>query len=156
LNLIRCIQTAVAEGMVGEDGARITRLAALVSSPQQISRLLLELNIVTFVCKPLVQATYTLEGSGPLAVIAYDELIRVKSWLEEHTPQVTFPLLRNEIELYANQNQLVLNNVITEVSAIITPAKDYLLSRVFTMMVENVNLYKRLRYANPYANLLHL
>ena len=93
-----CITTAVIDGDVGEDGARIRRLEAMMTDCEIRAQLRLEIAFVVIVAKPLVQATYNLEGDGPCSLIAYDQLMNCKLWFDTNFEELSFPFLADEIE----------------------------------------------------------
>ena len=47
--------------------------------------------VVVNVAKPMVEATYLPEGNGPLALIAYDQVMRVKRFFELHKDKASYP-----------------------------------------------------------------
>lgn len=75
------MKNAIPEGGLTDDGARIRRLIQVIDDREMLARLHLELSVVVAVAKPLVEATYLLEGNGPLGLIAYDQVMRIKSFL---------------------------------------------------------------------------
>ena len=78
------LKNAITEGGLTDDGARIKRLLQVINDRELFARLHLELSVVVAVAKPLVEATYLLEGNGPLALIPYDQVIRIKTFIELH------------------------------------------------------------------------
>jgi hypothetical protein len=68
------ILTAVKDGGLI---SRINRMTKAVNDKRSCATLYMELSTVVAVAKPLVEATYLLEGNGPLALIAYDLVYRI-------------------------------------------------------------------------------
>ena len=67
------------EGFLEENGLNISpantaKLLAILKDPQQTTTFQVELAIIVDVCKPFVEATYLLEGDGPLAFHVYEIL----------------------------------------------------------------------------------
>jgi hypothetical protein len=82
--VMRFITNAIELGGLTDDGARIRRLVQIATDKSYRARLHLELAVVVAVAKPLVEATYLLEGNGPLALIAYDQVMRIKKHFKIH------------------------------------------------------------------------
>ena len=85
------VTTAVTHGNVGEDGARIQRPTDIISCPSSRIWLKLELSVVVITIKPVVDATYLHEGSGPTALIAYDLLENIPIGHNVQITNLTFP-----------------------------------------------------------------
>jgi hypothetical protein len=152
------ITTAVADGDVGESGARIQRLLEAVNNVTKRAWLKLEVAATTIVMKPLIQATYTLEGRGPCSLIAYEILKSLESWFCVHTPTLSYPGLQKSIiecietlkSVEGAQNGI--EELVTQrVRSILDPAIQYFNSRIFGMLSDDVAIYKTLRLVNPVA-----
>ncbi|KAJ1442023.1 hypothetical protein B484DRAFT_464399 [Ochromonadaceae sp. CCMP2298] len=61
----------------------------------------LQLALIVIVAKPLVEATYLLEGDGATSLIAYDQIMRIDRWFRTHMPNMTFPGLDLAIGAHA-------------------------------------------------------
>jgi hAT family C-terminal dimerisation region len=155
------LKNAISEGGLTDDGARIRRLIQLINDRESCARLHLELSVVVAVAKPLVEATYLLEGNGPLALIAYDQVIRVKSYFELHKDRATWPGISAALADYtaemaaiegddANENN-IRHLTVLFVQQIMAPVEEYFLSRIFDHLGGDVAIYKVLRNANPIA-----
>ena len=155
-----CISTAVMDGDVGEVGARINRLVAMMTDCTIRAELRLEIAFVVIVAKPLVQATYNLEGDGPCSLIAYDQLMICKNWFEAHFEELTFPELQEEIELavevlsplkFRNNDVIAREGIRQKVKNAIQPAWDYFRTKIFDDLAKDVAIYKTLRLCNPFS-----
>ncbi len=80
------------------NGARITRLRATIASLEKRAFLRLELGVVKIVCTPLIETTYTLEGDSCVALITYDKLQEMYSYLDTYTADCNFPGMDNLID----------------------------------------------------------
>ena len=150
------VTTAVTHGNVGEDGARIQRLTDIISCPSSRIWLKLELSVVVITMKPVVDATYLLEGSGPTALIAYDLLENIRIGYNVHITDLTFPGMEYAVDECVEglaDGDAVRSRawVISKVRGIITPSFDYFTSRIYGMLSEDIGIYKTLRYTNPVA-----
>ena len=156
-----CIMTAIGDGEVGDYGARINRLKDTIQNPLTVNILKFQLAIVVITAKPLVEATYKLEGDGPCSIIAYDILNHLSIWFETYLPQMTFPGIELYISEYtqsiiqlpqfAGDFNLARQFAINEARLIVQPAYNYFNDRIFNQLAEDIALYKILRYANPFA-----
>lgn len=155
------LRNATLEGGLTDDGARIRRLIQMINDRESCARLHLELIVVVAVAKPLVEATYLLEGNGPLALIAYDQVMRVKAYFELHKDGATWPGVPAALADYtaemaaiqgddANENDIRHSSVLL-VQQIVAPVEAYFLSRIFEHLGGDVAIYKVLRNANPIA-----
>jgi hAT family C-terminal dimerisation region len=155
------LKNAISEGGLTDDGARIRRLIQIINDRESCARLHLELSVVVAVAKPLVEATYLLEGNGPLALIAYDQVMRVKAYFELHKDGATWPGVQAALADYtseiaviegegANENDIRKSTVLL-VQQIVAPVEQYFLSRIFDHLGGDVAIYKVLRNANPIA-----
>lgn len=158
------VTTAVGDGEVDEDGVRIGRLTVTVTNAESRSWLKLEAFVSVIVMKPLVEATYILEGKGPCAIIAYDIIKKIESWFNLHQLQLSFPgvplamqecvqsltIIPAFLAAHAANGQIAAL-VDTKVRTIISGAIDYFRSRVLGMLAKDVTIYKTVRYANPLA-----
>jgi hypothetical protein len=91
---VDCIETAVNDAEVYDGGARIGRLQDSLSVPAARA-------LIVIAAKPLVEATYLLEGDGATSLIAYDQIMRIDRWLRTHMPNMTFPGLDLAIGAHA-------------------------------------------------------
>jgi hypothetical protein len=107
--------------------------------------LLLELSVVVIVAKPLVQATYTLEGDGPCAIIAYNMVKNVESWFNINVEHLSFPGLGEAITQCAisiapishgGHVESARTHVTERCRRMITPVFDYFKSRIFNKLAE--------------------
>lgn len=87
--VMKFIKNAVEFGGLIDDGPRIRRLVQIATDKSFCARLHLELAVVVAVAKPLVEATYLLEGNGPLALIAFYQVMRFKRHFEIHKEHAT-------------------------------------------------------------------
>lgn len=150
------VMTAVENGGVGEEGARINRLMETVNSRISRTWLKLELDVVVLIMKPAVEATYILEGKGPTSLIAFDLLENIRVGYEAHITDLTFPGLNEAIDdcvenLDDDNPDMSREWVKGKVKGIIVPAFEYYFSRIYGLLSEDVVIYKCLRYANPIA-----
>lgn len=159
--MIKFIINAIELGGLTDDGARIRRLVQIANEKSYRARLHLELAVVVAVAKPLVETTYLLEGNGPLALIAYDKVMRVKKHFEIHKENATWPGVPEAITRYTvemaqvlgddiNENEFRVTTV-REVIGIVEPVEVYFQSRIFGQLGKDVDIYKALRNANPLA-----
>jgi len=160
------VTTAVLDGEVDEGGVRIGRLNATLTNEESRAWLRLEAEISSIVMKPLVEATYILEGKGPCAIIAYDLIKKTEAWFDFHTPQLSYPGVPEAMQVCTDSltsipaflaahagNGQIGALVATKVRTVITGAIEYFRSRILGMLAEDVAIYKTLRYANPLAML---
>ena len=85
--------------------------------------------------KPLVEATYILEGDGPCAIIAYSLLRELELWFQVHSQEVTYPGMAQAIDeclavigggnLTLPQKAEKKAQIVGKVRDIITPAIQY-------------------------------
>lgn len=159
-DIYTCITTAVVDGDVGEDGARVNRLNETITNDIFRAQLRLELAFVVIVAKPLVQATYLLEGDGPCSLIAYDLLMKCKVWFELHYQELTFPNLLSEIDVAVevlspimfNNDDVQCRQAMKEhVTGAIRPVYNYFINKIFGELAEDVIVYKILRFTNPFS-----
>lgn len=159
--VIKFIINAIEFGGLTDDGARIRRLVQIATDKSFCARLHLELAVVVAVAKPLVEATYLLEGNGPLALIAYDQVMRVKKHFEIHKENATWPGVPEAITQYTvemaevvgddmNENEFRVTTV-EEVIGIVEPVEEYFTSRIFGLLGKDIDVYRALRNANPLA-----
>jgi hypothetical protein len=137
---------------------RIPRLVETITNPVDKAWLFLELATVAIVARPLVLATYKLEGDGPLGIIAFDELENLKTWFNIHMLELTFPGLPEAISVCVNElapisygNDVFVANVAVtaHVRTLVQGPRDYFFSRIFGMLAADVAIYRTLRFANP-------
>ena len=156
--VLNFLNNAISVGGLTDDGARVRRLIQMINDRESCARLHLELSIVVAVAKPLVEATFLLEGNGPLA---YDQVMRVKSYFELHRDEATLPGVPAALADYttemaaiegddANENDIRHSTVLL-VQQIIAPVEEYFLSRIYDHLGGDVAIYKVLRNANPIA-----
>ena len=154
------ITTAIIDGDVGEDGARVNRLNTLVTDDISRAKLRLEIAFVVIVAKPLVQTNYLLEGDGPCSLIAYDSLIQCKIWFESNFQDLSFPSLLQEIDLavlvlsplsFNNDDLICKQTLINHVRESIRPAYNYFMTKIFGDLASDIVIYKILRIANPFS-----
>jgi len=156
----QCILSANVVGDVPENGARITRLIALISNDEHRAKLQLEVRIVALVCMPLVESTYVLEGKGPLATMAYKIIKRIEYWFRVHNVDLTYPGkdyyigIEQAINEYVDACGVPLADVKNSVRESIVPCIDYFTSRILGMLDTDLALYKILRYMNPFEHKL--
>ena len=142
---------AVESGGLRDDGARIRRLVQIVTDKSSRARLHLELAVVVAVAKPLVEATYLLEGNGPLALIAYDQVMCVKLHFDIHKEKATWPGVREAITRYTvemtadlgddiNENEHR-SSTVCEVIGIVEPVEEYFLSRILGHLEDDIDVY---------------
>jgi hypothetical protein len=140
------------------EGLARMELASAVSLQVFSPRCPKELNVVVIVAKPLVQATYTLEGDGPCAIIAYDMVKNVESWFNVNVEHLSFPGLGEAIThcaisvapiSHGGNVESARTHVTERCRRMITPVFDYFKSRIFNKLAEDVAIYKVLRHANP-------
>ena len=115
---------------------------------------------VIIVAKPLVECTYLLEGDGPCALIAYDELLKCKIWFDTNFEHLTFPYLLQEIDVavqvlspisFDNNNEAATDNLKNHVREAIRPAINYFNNKIFGELAKDILIYKILRYCNPFS-----
>ena len=155
------MKNAIPEGGLTDDGARIRRLIQVIDDREMLARLHLELSVVVAVAKPLVEATYLLEGNGPLGLIAYDQVMRIKSFFELHKKEATWPGVRAALADYTTEMAAIVGDDANEndihrtavglIQHIVAPVEEYFLSRIFDHLGGDVAIYKVLRNANPNA-----
>jgi hypothetical protein len=150
--VVAFITTAI-QGGVGDSGARINRLLNIVNNPKNYSNLVLELMCVVVVARPLVQSTYKLEGDGPVALIAFDEIERINYWFNTHMENLSFPTMLqviNEFEgVLLQYHDGSIETFKSYIRAMIEPVHLYFNSRINGMMEADVAIYKTARFVNP-------
>ena len=83
------------------------KLARIISDPSSLWKLKIELAITTDAMEPFVRATYTLEGDGMLALVAYREVSQLKTSVRNaHYPNV-IAVAREECQGNAAHEQLL-------------------------------------------------
>ena len=142
---------AVESGGLRDDSARIRRLVQIVTDKSSRVRLHLELAVVAAVTKPLVEATYLLKGDGPLALIAYDQVMRVKLHFDIHKEKATWPgvaeaITRYRVEMTADLGDDINENehrssTVCEVIGIVEPVEEYFLSRILGHLEDDIDVY---------------
>lgn len=155
------VLTAVKDGGLLSDGSRINRMTKAVNDKRSCATLYLELSTVVAVAKPLVEATYLLEGNGPLALIAYDQVCRIKKFFELHKDNASWPGVAVALAEYTSVIAVIEGEAADEnairaasvemVKKMVEPVEEYFLSRIFGHLGPDVQLYKALRNANPLA-----
>ena len=84
------ILTSAGDGEM-EEGVRIKKLQDLFSNPFRLCLLKLELGASKAVCKKLVEATYTLEGSSAsICMVARDVIDRCTRHLHQHSAALSY------------------------------------------------------------------
>lgn len=149
------ITTAVEDGEVHDEGARINRLTATASDNATSSILNLEVSIAWLLMKLPIETTYTLEGKGPTSVIVYGKINAVKDWFELHTPGLTYPGLTGAINKYIAEVQSnepgYKESIYYEVRSMITPAYQYFHSRFYEKLKKDMAGDQSMRFINPVA-----
>ena len=105
----------------------------------------MELAITIDAGEPFVKATYRLEGDGPLALKAYEEISLLRSTISnEHYPNVL--AVANEVAggVPSHKNQLI-----TYAKACVKPAFDYFNSKFGTDLKKAVSAFKYARFFDP-------
>jgi hypothetical protein len=136
-------------------------MTATVKDKKLCAILHLELATVVAVAKPLVEATYLLESNGPLALIAYDQVFRIKMFFELHKDNASWPGVPLALAEYTSVIAAIEgeNGVENEIRAaaaemvkkMVEPVEEYFISRIFGHLGADVQIYKVLRNANPLA-----
>ena len=69
--------------------ATSAQLLAILQDPAKYRKLKMEIAIMVDAMQPFVQATYLLEGDGPLALVAYEQISMLYSVISsQHYPNV--------------------------------------------------------------------
>lgn len=155
------ILTAVQEGDISETGAYITRMTETVNNTQLFLLCKLQLDVIAIVGKPLVEATYVLEGDGPTSIIAFRILDGVNNWFEQHLNGLTFPGVQEIINTYLDDvypvqqeqrqtKQIIKINTTNSFKQIVTTARDYFTSRIWDGMSDQMDFYKGAEHFDPY------
>jgi hypothetical protein len=132
--LIVFITKASEEGGINDEGARIKRLLDVIKDGESCALLRLELALVVSVAKPLVESKYILEGNGPLALIAFETVIRIMTFFDVHKEEATWPGVPMAIDRYTRDimnirggqeadEADILKSVIKELKDIVAPVE---------------------------------
>jgi len=142
-------------------------LKAVMADSVQRATLLLDLHIVTSVCRPWVKACYTLEGNGACSIITWDVVQEVAGFYTLHQPNLTYPGLPQALDDYCDAVQAssfpgmsrayALDMIKARIRRVIEPAVEYfqdMFTSVAGELSDQMSVYKTLRYVNPYS--MHL
>lgn len=166
--LLDFVRTAVGDGGLVA-GSRITRLKEmLIIDDGKRIRLLLELKIVKIVAEPFVKATYLLESDKCCALIAYDEIQKLRFHWSEFwvgvypNESVAWPCVVDAIEVAAVayhgcpenavENKTVAEikvHLMEQVVAMVKPSKMYFENVLLVKLSRAIETFKALRCVNP-------
>jgi len=149
------------------NGARIARLRSVINDLEKRAFLHLEVGVVRIVCEPLIQTTFTLEGNGCAALIAYDQLQEMYNWLDMYTPTCNFPGMEYVIQRcvtslklipwgrFAAIDQNAVTTQITEyVHRMVEGATDYYRRTIIVKLSADMKIYEACRFVNPISTRL--
>ena len=120
------------------------KMLAILDNPPEYRKLQIELAVTVDAGEPFVKSTYRLEGDGPLALIAYEEISTVRAAVTtEHYPNVvavsnkltTVPAARNQLISYAK--------------ACVKPAYEYFEKKFNEDLVVPLAIFKCARLFDP-------
>ena len=157
------ITSAGALGDMG-DGARITRLVAAIEDLENRALLKLELGVIKIVFKPMIEATYLLEGAKACSLIAHDIILDNWRRLDEHTDTCTFPGMPAIIDECATsikglalpnyaaitKAQLV-DTLKTKIVSMVEGSRTYYRKTFLGTLAPDLVVWKMCRYVNPIA-----
>ena len=138
------------EGFLEENGLNISpantaKLLAILKDPQQTTTFQVELAIIVDVCKPFVEATYLLEGDGPLAFHAYEILDKCANFIYSQHYLKTTAFLRERFKgapsTYSNWMQFAIQ--------CIQPGLGYFVEKFSSDLAVAVNAFKSARLFFP-------
>ena len=121
------------------------QLLEILDGPGYCRKLHMELAITIDAGEPFVKATYRLEGDGPLALKAYEEISLLRSTISnEHYPNVL--AVANEVAggVPSHKNQLI-----AYAKACVKPAFDYFNSKFGTDLEKAVSAFKYAHFFDP-------
>ena len=121
------------------------QLLEILDDPGNYCKLHMELVITIDAGEPFVKDTYRLEGDGPLALKAYEEICLLRSTISnEHYPNVL--AVANEVAggVPSHKNQLI-----AYAKACVKPAFDYFNCKFGTDLEKAVSAFKYARFFDP-------
>jgi len=145
------------------NGRRIQRLRGMFSDMEERAKLRLEMDTIAIVCEPIIKCTYTMEGDGPVSLVAYDILMSLVDWFDPHKDDLSFPNLQKCITKCVNSIALArhgLGNVDkvaiqTEVDEIVRDIVDaqyqYFQESIVQAHEQDIEVYRACKLMNPIA-----
>ena len=127
------------------DTATTANILAMLSDPQQKGQLQLELAVTVHVGEPFVNATYRLEGDGPLALDYYEviHMLQVSIWSNYH-PNVN-AVARQLSAGDPTTMQLLVNYALSCTQ----PGLQYFAVQLESSLSEPIAAFKAARLVNP-------
>ena len=123
--------------------SRLTLLAILDNDPER-RKLCMELAAIIDAGEPLVKATYRLEGDGPLAFTAYEEISFIQHTIaNKHYPNV------DAVAKQLSSTPQQLSQLLSYAAACVQPAHDYFATKFGTELAQMLNIFKLLRVFHP-------
>ena len=120
-------------------------MRAILDDPLKSALLQLELAVTIDAGCPFVQATYRLEGDGPLALVCFEELDKLLQAIRvAHYPNVT------RISQLLAQGQPDITQASQYASCCVQPCFTYFLSKYGSYLQPGVSAFKAARLFNPH------
>lgn len=121
------------------------KLIAILNDPPKSRKLQVELAITIDFGEPFVKATYNLEGDGPLALSAYEEIAKLNAVIStQHFPNTIAIATKLSSNVSARKQQLI--NYATEC---VKPAITYFKQKFECDLKPIVTAFKYARYFDP-------
>lgn len=150
----------LADDALDRSGAYYKTMTEIWNEPFHRIELQLQLITVVTIGKDFREATYHLEGDGPLAFVTYDELLKIATERDTTFPEMAYPAIQDKATELARQLHALGNlgaaveqihpGLIDTARQIGAAAFDYFTSRIWEGVLEHqVLLFKATRLANP-------
>ena len=114
------------------------KLLSNLNDPQQKSYLMVELAVTVDAGMPFVQATYNLEGDGPLALTCYETI----SALNAAAKQAYYPNLRAVTSEISSGNSLIESDLVQHAKSCVQPGLNYYFQQLSASMKEPLAAFK--------------
>ena len=126
--------------------ATVKKLLAILSDPLQKAHLMVEIAVTIDAGMPFVQATYKLEGDGPLTLSCYETI----SALNSAARQAYYPNLNAKASEIACGNIQLESDLINHAKTCIRPGISYYFDQISTSMKEPLEAFKAARFFSPF------
>ena len=121
------------------------KLLEIISNVQTLSQLKLELAAVIDVGELFVKSTYTLEGDGPLVLVCYEEIKKLRSVIQTaHYPNVD-AITAN----LAPGNPGAQQQMVSQVLSCVKGGLDYFQEKFGNDSISPLNAFRAARYLSP-------
>ena len=133
------------EENTGLSSATRGKLLSILHDPQQKSYLMVELAVTVDAGMPFVQATYNLEGDGPLALTCYETI----SALNAAARQAYYPNLQAVTSEIYSGNSLIESDLVQHAKSCVQPGLNYYFQQLSASMKEPLAAFKAVQLFSP-------